>query len=156
LLTRTSLSAVRTLVYLGLRTEVEPVPPRKIAEALKESPTYLAKVTGLLVKAQLLRAHRGVLGGVTLACDPDAISLLAVVEACQGNIVASYCSGGSDPSQTCAFHQAGLELFNAVVRVLSKWTLADLLRQPFPAERRAGAPCWIESGSLVVRDQLRF
>jgi Rrf2 family transcriptional regulator, nitric oxide-sensitive transcriptional repressor len=153
LLTRTSLSALRTLVYLGLRKEVGPLPLREIAEALKESPTYLAKVTGHLVRARVLRAHRGVLGGVTLARAPDTITLLSVVEACQGDIVGNFCSDASDPALTCAFHQAGLELYDAVVRVLSKWTLADLLRRPFPTEKGGGVPCWIEAGSVIMRHQ---
>ena len=149
MLTQTSLSAIRTLLYLGLREGTGPVPPRRIASDLKESPSYLAKVTGQLVKAGLLRAYRGSLGGVTLGRSPDAITLLGVVEACQGNIVGSFCNHNFSASQTCALHHAGLELFNATVQVLSKWSLADLLHKPFPPERATAVPCWMEAGVMT-------
>jgi Rrf2 family protein len=149
MLTRTSLSAIRSLVYLGLKTDQEPISPRRIAEALQESPTYLAKVASQLVKAGILRAHRGVLGGVTLARNPRSITLLAIVEACQGQFVGSFCSDVPDTTRSCAFHRAGLELYEAVVRVLSKWTLADLIQKPLPAVPIAGIDCLMTTGAPV-------
>jgi Rrf2 family protein len=147
-LTRTSLSAIRSLLYLGSLQRAEPVPPRKIALALGESPSYLAKIAGQLAKTGILQAHRGIRGGVMLARRPEAITLLAVFEACQGNVVRSFCSRESSPTNTCSFHQAGLELFKAITRVLSKWTIADLLRKPFPLKGTSAIPCWIESGMV--------
>jgi Rrf2 family protein len=147
MLTRTSLSAIRTLVYLGLHQDLGPTSPRRIAVALSESPTYLAKVTSHLVKAGILRAHKGVLGGVTLAREPKAITLLSIVEACQGHFVGSFCSDVSDTAHICAFHRAGLELYQAVTQVLSKWTLADLLQKPFPSVPIAGVDCLMMTGA---------
>jgi Rrf2 family transcriptional regulator, nitric oxide-sensitive transcriptional repressor len=149
MLTRTSLSAIRTLIYLGLNQDLGPISPRRIATALGESPTYLAKVTSQLVKAGILRAHRGVLGGVTLARDPQTITLLAVVQACQGQFVGSFCTDVPDTTHSCAFHRAGLELHQAVVRVLSKWTLADLLQKPLPSVPIPGIDCLMTIGGVV-------
>jgi len=133
-LTKTSLSAMRVLTYLGLHGHGEPLSPRYLAEQLGESPTYLAKVVRHLVKARILRAHRGVMGGVVLEQSPEAITLLAVVEACQGRILADFCEDTGRLSQTCAFHQAAAELHDAIVSVLSHWTLADLLKKPHPSK----------------------
>ena len=59
MLTKTSETALRVLLHL-LRTNAEtPVPPGSIAAHLGTSPTYTAKVTTQLVKADILRAHRG-------------------------------------------------------------------------------------------------
>lgn len=132
--TKTSISAIRALTYLGLNGTGQPISPRHMAERLGESPTYLAKVVRHLVRAGILRAHRGVSGGVTLNRLPEEISLLSIVEACQGAILGDFCQDADRLEKTCAFHQAGAELHEATVGVLSRWTLAELLRKPCPSE----------------------
>lgn len=109
--------------------------PRRLAQSLGESPTYLAKVCRLMVKAGILRAERGVRGGVFLDRAPEEISLLSVVEACQGTMVGSFCRGAFDLKDACAYHRATVELHNAIVRVLSRWTLAHLLKKPCPSPK---------------------
>lgn len=148
MLTKTSLSAIRVLTYLGLQQSHAPLSPRHIASQLRESPTYLAKVVRHLVKAGILRAHRGVTGGVTLDRPPGSVTLLAIVEACQGTILGNFCSGTDDLGATCAFHQAGAELHQAIVGVLSRWTLAQLIERPRPTAELAtrGVRCWLEPG----------
>ncbi|MHB8971684.1 MAG: RrF2 family transcriptional regulator [Pirellulaceae bacterium] len=146
MLTKTSLSAIRVLTYLGLHGGGEPLSPRYLAEQLGDSPTYLAKVVRHLVKVKILRAHRGVTGGVVLAKSPRDITLLAIVEACQGVILADFCEGAGKLSQTCGFHQAAAELHAAIVKALEHWTLADFLKKPQPSkslEKRV--KCCLES-----------
>ena len=59
MLTKTTISAIRTLTYLGLHAgDKVPLSPRYLAEELGESPTYLAKVVRHLVKVGILRASR--------------------------------------------------------------------------------------------------
>ncbi len=144
MLTKTSLSAVRALAFLGRNRRQQPWSPRSIAEQLGESPTYLAKVVRHLVRADIVKAHRGVNGGVTLHRPPEAITLLSILEACQGAIPGDFCSDTDDLGHTCAFHQAGAELHRAVVGVLSRWTLADFLSNPKPSGLLAGqVRCWL-------------
>ncbi|MCR4411313.1 MAG: Rrf2 family transcriptional regulator [Thermoguttaceae bacterium] len=144
MLSKTSLSAIRALVFLGLNQREQPWSPRAIAEPLNESPSYLAKVVRHLVRAGILKAHRGVAGGVSLNRSPREISLRMIVEACQGAILGDFCSEAADLSLTCAFHQAGAELHDAVVRVLSRWTLADFLDRPGPDPKIAHeVQCWL-------------
>ncbi len=127
MLTQTSESALKALVYLVLHGGSEPMPPREIAERVGASPTYMAKITRMLVKANILRSHRGALGGVSLSRDPKSISLLEIVEACQGLIVGNYCHGMKDHIEpVCAFHTAMFEVHQSMVSVLTRWTLADL------------------------------
>lgn len=142
--TKTSLSAIRALVYLGLRNAGEPISPRRIALELGESPSYLAKVIRHLVKAGILRAHRGVGGGVVLHRPPQTVSLRAIVEACQGTILGDFCTDTEDLSRVCGLHQAGAELHRAIVGVLARWTLADLLARPEPSPPLRGkVPCFL-------------
>jgi len=149
MLTKTSLSALRSLLYLAQQEPGAVVPPKRIAEELGESPTYLAKTAHLLVKAGILRAEKGVKGGVRLSRPPAQISLLAVVEACQGAIVGNYCRSDGNPESTCAFHRAAIELHEAIVGVLSRWSLARLSEQPAPARRGRGehVSCVLTSGA---------
>lgn len=144
MLTKTSLSAIRALVYLGQSAPEGPISPRLMAERMGESPSYLAKVTRQLARSGILRAHRGVSGGVTLSRRPEEVSLLAIVEACQGPILTDFCEDGADLAQTCAFHQAAAELHDAIVGVLSKWTLAELLAKPRPSSTlHKTVRCWL-------------
>ena len=127
MLTKTSISAIRALTYLGRSGSDGPVSPRHVAEKLGESPTYRAKVVRHLVKSSILRAHRGMAGGVTFGRAPEETTLLSIVEACQGAILADFCEEAEDLAKTCALHQAGAELHRAVVGVLSRWNLAQLI-----------------------------
>jgi Rrf2 family protein len=138
-LTKTSETAIQTLLYLIRQDEHGPLPPIRLARILGASPSYLAKVCTLLVKADLLRAHRGTKGGVTFIRDPKDITLLEVVEVCQGRVLADYCQEWHDMRQVCAFHEAMNELHNAIVHTLERWTLADLAARPQPAESLRGA-----------------
>ena len=138
LLTQTFESAVRELMFLASGEGGKPFSHKYIAAQLGESPTYMAKVTSLLVKASILRAHRGAMGGVTLNAPPAAITLLSVLEACQGTLVGDYCSEISDKSGVCAYHLVGVELQEAVSQILSRWTLARLMERAGPAPHLRG------------------
>ena len=88
MLTKTTVAAIRTLIHIGLNPAGAPLSIRHIAEQLGESPNYLAKVTRNLVKAGIIRAHRGVTGGIGLNRPPKTVTLPAIVEAFQAT--ASY------------------------------------------------------------------
>jgi Rrf2 family protein len=138
MLTETTETAIRVLLYLASKESSAPVPPRPLAERFGASPSYLAKVTGALAKAGLAESRRGAHGGVLLARNPESVTLLEIVEAMQGRILGDYCTEDADPSSVCAFHQAMLELHEAIVGVLRSWTLADLARKPLPDGALAG------------------
>jgi Rrf2 family protein len=145
MLTKTTVSAIRALIHVGLHGSGGPISPRRIAEQLGESPTYLAKVMRLLVKAGILRAHFGVAGGVVLHRLPESITLLAITEACQGTLLANLCSETDNMAGVCAFHQAGAELHQAILGVMSRWTLANFLGNPSPSPRCEGRiRCWMQ------------
>ncbi|MDZ4804123.1 MAG: Rrf2 family transcriptional regulator [Candidatus Eisenbacteria bacterium] len=130
MLTKTTEAGIQALVYLALGKGGEPLSPRVIAEATGMSPSYLSKVTGQLVRADILRAHRGARGGVTLSRPAGKIRLIEVVEALQGRIVGRYCEDTTGVASICAFHEAMHEVHRATVEVLSRWTLADLAARP--------------------------
>jgi len=142
MLTKTSERAIQLLMYLALYGKGQPVSPGNLASQLGASSSYMAKITGLLVKAGILQAQRGAHGGVLLNSAPGSIPLLAVIEACQGRILGDYCTEDARLSRVCAFHQAMHELHQATVGVLSRWTIADLAAKPLPAPSLRGKiPC---------------
>jgi Rrf2 family protein len=133
MLTGTSELAIRALIVIGLDESDEPLSPNQLSETLDCSPSYLAKVLRGLVRGGVLDSYRGARGGVRLAHAPEDISLLDVTEASQGVLVRNYCREidvGSIP--VCGFHAAMVEIREATTRILSRWTLADLLDRPAP------------------------
>ncbi len=138
MLTKTSINAIQALVYIAQRDGAGPVSPVEIAEQLGASPSYLGKINTQLVKANVLQAHRGIKGGVTLARPPEAIRLLDIVEACQGKILGDYCTPYDNLAEVCGFHEAMFRLQEAIVTTLSGWTLRSLLDRPLPAKKLQG------------------
>lgn len=143
---KTSISALRTLLLLAQQDSPSCWSPRRLAETLGESPTYLAKVTRHLVKRGILEAVKGVKGGVRLSRDPAAVTLLDIVEACQGTIVGDYCNSTRPESNFCSFHRAAQELHVAITGVLGRWTLAELLENPCGKGEGVGLGCLIARG----------
>ena len=139
MINKTTLLAIRTLIHMGQQSANAVRSPRQMAEALNESPTYLAKVTRLLAKAGILRAEKGVRGGVYLGRVPGDITLLQIVEACQGAIVAAHCRPDCDKRGICSYHLAAEQLRTAIVGVLSEWTLSGLMERP-SSRRMASVP----------------
>ena len=69
MLTRTTLLGIRILMRLAQHEGDEPVTPARLAKWLAASPSYIAKVSGLLVHANLLESYRGAHGGpIRLGC----------------------------------------------------------------------------------------
>lgn len=142
MLGKTSLSAIRSLLLLAQQEPGACWSPRRLAEALDESPTYLAKVVRHMVKSGILDAEKGVKGGVRLARRPGEVTLLNIVEACQGMIASDFCHPVPTTHAQCAFHLAAVELHEAITSVLDRWTLAALLEKPRgKGKRGAGVPC---------------
>ena len=125
MLTKTSISAMRSLIFLCAEGDDGPRSPRQIAG--------------------ILQAHRGATGGVTLNQSAQDITLLAVVEACQGKILGNFCQETCDLDNVCAFHEAAAQLHEAIVDVLSRWTVADLAKRPHPLIE--GVNCRMDSSA---------
>jgi Rrf2 family protein len=117
---------------------------------LGESPTYLAKVVRHLVRCGILEAEKGVKGGVRLLRSPEQITLLAIVEACQGTIAGDYCKSAVPSSSQCSFHRAAVELHTAITGVLGRWTLGDLLESPAAGGEMTGGVTCLISGGLAA------
>jgi Rrf2 family protein len=141
-MTKTTELGLQCALYLAQVPRGELANPQQIAEILGESATYIAKVLRQLAQSGIVRSHRGVAGGFELARDPASITLLDVVEACQGAVRGNYCQEvpASRVPMMCGWHQAMWELKESCRTVLIRWTLARIMespnaKQPTPACR---------------------
>ncbi len=132
MLTQTSETAIKVLVYLVVNKPENPTAPKVFSDAFNASQSYMAKITGSLVKGGYLAAHRGVNGGVSLARSPENISLLDVIETCQGKLMGGFCQEFNDLDKVCSYHKIMLEVHNAVTGILAAHSISDLAEQPHP------------------------
>jgi len=102
----------------------------EIAECSGVPRPYLAKIITALVRAGILVSKRGIGGGIALAREPGAISLLQVVEAVEGPAWLGECLLGLDEcssQQTCPTHQFWERLRNEIRNELEQTTLDTVL-----------------------------
>lgn len=132
--------AIHSLVYLSKKNDSAPVILKNIAGAVKVPETYLRKVFQSLMHGNLIHSHRGAAGGVSLAREPEKISLKDIVFAIDGDMPLYTClesrrncpSGGD-----CTLHQIFQEARKKMLEVLESSTLRDLSDSPdilFPVE----------------------
>jgi Rrf2 family protein len=96
-ITRQADYAVRAVYHLTKLGPDNRAATSQIAEEQHIPPSFLAKIISQLSVAGLLHTSRGARGGVSLARDPEEISLLDVVEAIDGPILLNECvADGAD------------------------------------------------------------
>jgi len=133
LLTKTTEIAIQCLVLLSRMPKGTLITPQPISMTLGSSESYTSKILRTLAKADLLESHRGASGGFSLAREPNKITLLEVVEACEGAIIGNHCREFPNPAminRTCGFHQAMVEFQEGVKDILRKWSIEDLASKP--------------------------
>jgi Rrf2 family protein len=122
---------IRTILYLTLSGRDRWVPGEEICRTQAIAPTFLAKITGPLLKRGILSAVRGVKGGFRLGRPPDTISLLEVIEALQGPLSFNKClirPGACERERNCPVHPVWKQIKEGTERILAMWTFSDLAR----------------------------
>jgi Rrf2 family protein len=90
-ITRQADYAVRAVLHLSNLGPDQKAPTSQIAEERDIPLSFLAKIIAQLSVAGILQTMRGARGGVTLAREPQKISLLDVIEAIDGPIMLNDC-----------------------------------------------------------------
>ncbi|WP_144035857.1 RrF2 family transcriptional regulator, partial [Sphingopyxis bauzanensis] len=117
----------------------QPRSARDIASFEGISPTFVSKIFAKLEKAGIVRAAGGVKGGYLLARRPEAISVLALVDAIEGRKPLFECQeirgrcalfDGKPPDWAsrgvCSIHAVMLKAEKAMRDALASETLADI------------------------------
>lgn len=128
-LTRAGEYAIRAIVYLAAQPEGKISLISDIAEVQEVPRSFLAKIIQTLTKVGLVRSHRGVKGGVTLAKRPQDITLLEVIEKVEGPIFLNVClirPGECHRDVTCPVHLVWREAQISLTGVLNRYTM-DML-----------------------------
>lgn len=99
-ITRQADYALRAMIYLARLDPNQRAATSQIAEEQHIPPSFLAKIISQLSIAGLIHTSRGARGGVSLARNPEEISVLEVVEAIDGPIALNECTAVAG---TCQF-----------------------------------------------------
>ncbi len=121
---------------------------RAIADEMAIPSSYVPQILAELVRAGLVESVAGRDGGYRLAVSPGTISLLAVVQAVDGEMVSTTCvrRGGSCRwDDMCAVHVPWAQAQQAMLDSLGRTTLRDLV----------DIDQQLEAGTYEVPDGLR-
>lgn len=128
----TTIVAIQCVLFIAKNQKGKPVSHEDISLHINISTSYLSKILTTLAKSGILVAHRGPSGGFTLSTPPELITLLDIVEACEGKILGDYCSDTDDLDKVCNYHKAMLEVRTSLIKTLKKWDIKKILEKPVP------------------------
>ena len=131
-ITRQADYAVRAVLHLARMGNTERAATSTVAKEQNIPPSFLAKIISQLSIAGLLHTSRGARGGVTLARDPQEITLLEVVEAIDGPIQLNECVGSDGVctfDENCPIKPVWCSAQEELVQRLRNTNFGDLLVQ---------------------------
>ncbi len=138
-------------VVLGQLAQYESgfVSASEVAAATGVGLPTVSKLLKNLAKAGLVTSTRGAQGGYRLARDADSISAADVIDALEGPVSITECSGDDshcDLEAVCNVGGAWQRINVAIRRALQEVSLADLKRAnaPTPQFNFAGTPVHVE------------
>jgi len=129
--------AVLAMIHMACLPDNTVVLRSDIAQSYNIPSSFMAKILRALVRAKLLSSTRGVHGGFSLARPAMEITLLDVVEAIEGPVTLTECSGENSNcqwSQECPAHPVWLDVQEKIIEILRSNTLEMLVSSP----RRGG------------------
>ena len=117
--------------YLAEKEKNVITPLSEVSEAKDIPEKFLAKIFQSLTKTGIIRSHRGVRGGFTLAKDPAKVSVKEILEAIQGPYHLMKCI--TDISTCgkydfCALRELLILAEDNLVSTFEEYTLADLCK----------------------------
>lgn len=135
--------AVRLMADIARHASGQPVPLRDVAERQGLSKLYLSQLATALRNASLLRSVWGNRGGYVLARPANEIKLREIIEAADGPVNIIECvvdDRACERARTCEAIHVWRDINQAIVEVLDRYTLGDLIGSAEPcANWRGGA-----------------
>ena len=129
-ITRQADYAARAILHLARIGKNERVATSQVAKEQKIPPSFLAKIISQLSIAGLIHTARGARGGISLARDPENITLLEVIEAIDGHIQLNMCverEGNCAFEENCPIQPVWCDAQNELVTKLKNTTFAQLI-----------------------------
>ena len=128
---------MRATIELAQHNAPRPLQLKLIAERQDISVKYLEQLMSMLRSAGFVRSVRGSKGGYVLAKPPEQIKLSDLFHSLEGTVTTAECTDNEDycgRSADCAAREVWMKVETAINEVLSKITLADLVKS---AKKRA-------------------
>ena len=128
---------MRATIELAQHNAPRPLQLKLIAERQDISVKYLEQLMSMLRSAGFVRSVRGSKGGYVLAKPPEQIKLSDLFHSLEGTVTTAECTDNEDycgRSADCAAREVWVKVETAINEVLSKITLADLVKS---AKKRA-------------------
>jgi Rrf2 family protein len=122
--------ALHAVIYLAQQPMGSRLPVREIAAKVQVPRFVLAKIVLDLVRAGLLRSHKGPRGGIELARPARQISLSAIMEAVDGRPPLHSCAlgiGECPGKPPCELHVHWSHVRHEVGRFLEDTSIEDVL-----------------------------
>ena len=119
------------VLYLAEKNSSSVTPLSEISVAKNIPEKFLAKIFQSLSKSGIVRSHRGVRGGFTLAKDPNQVSVKDILESIQGPYHLCKCipdKSACSQSEACALRDLIVMAEDQLTSVFSNHTLADLVK----------------------------
>ena len=129
-ITRQADYATRAVLYLARHRNGKQIATSQIAKAQSIPSSFLAKIISQLSIAGLIRTFRGAHGGISLARDPQQITLLQVIEAIDGPIQLNVCVSGEDDcalEENCPVQSVWSDAQKDLITKLSNTNFARLI-----------------------------
>jgi Rrf2 family protein len=119
--------ATRIMVYLAGRKDERPVPKQEIAQAEGISIDYVEQILIRLKVGGLVKSHRGVNGGFSLARSPEEITVTDVLAATEGGTELAPClSMKCNRSAGCVTRPVWEKAARAIEQTFSAVTIGQL------------------------------
>ena len=123
-----------------------------VSAATGLAPPTVSKLLKSLARADLVSSTRGANGGYQLTRDPHKISAADVIDALEGPVSITECSGADshcEHEQVCSVGGSWKQINVAIRRALEDVSLIDLLRTNRPAPRFefGGLPIFVEENA---------
>ena len=129
-ITRQADYAVRAVLHLAQIKNGDRAATSIVAKEQHIPPSFLAKIISQLSIAGLLHTLRGAHGGISLARNPEQITLLQVIEAIDGPIQLKACVGREDVCTfegNCAIRSVWCDAQNELITKLRNTNFAELI-----------------------------
>jgi Rrf2 family protein len=142
-LTRRGDYALRAAIHLARQNGDGYAKIREVSQAMELPLSYTPQVLGLLARAGLAEAKAGREGGYRLSRPSEAITLLEVVEAAEGDLQTTRCTLRGGPcrwEEQCAVHPFWAEAAEGFRHSLAQTRLSDLVSADRTLAGLAGEP----------------
>jgi Rrf2 family protein len=139
MLSKSCIYGIRALLYLTLHTDRQYVSIKEISQTLGISFHFLTKILQTLTENNILISFKGPKGGVSIAKNPESISILDIVKILDGDSIFEDCLLGltnCSSEKPCPLHHLWSIERSNIKSILENANLKELSKKIIDEELR--------------------